>query len=107
MRRILVHVLVVSVFLLPLARARGGTQPIVTSDLLRLRSVSSIDVARDGSRAVFAVRSIATLPPGDPTVADADPTYKYRSNLFLLDLANDVNAPPRQITFGDRQDTQP
>lgn len=42
----------------------AGTEPIVTTDLLRIRSVSAIDVSREGSRAVFAVRSIATIPAG-------------------------------------------
>ena len=47
--------------------ATAGTEPIVTSDLLRIRSVSSIDVAQDGSRAVVAVRSIGErrIEPND------------------------------------------
>ena len=41
--------------------ALGGLQPIVTTDLLRVRTVSSIDVAPDGSRVVFAVSSFAAV----------------------------------------------
>ena len=41
------------------AEAEADPQPIVTTDLLRLRTVTSIDVAPDGSGVVFVVRAIA------------------------------------------------
>jgi dipeptidyl aminopeptidase/acylaminoacyl peptidase len=78
-------------------------QPIVTSDLLRIRTVSSIDVAQNGSKAVFAVRSIADRNSRN----DNDhKRYRYQSHLFLLDLTN-RNARPQQITFGKRNDRSP
>jgi len=86
--------------------ASAGEKPIVTSDLLRIRTVSSIDVAPDGTKAVFAVRSIAAKSAPAEEDAEAQPTYEYRSHLFLLDLI-DPNAEPRQLTFGDRQDGSP
>lgn len=86
--------------------ARAGTEPIVTTDLLRMRWVTAIDVAQDGSRAVFAVRSIATIPPENPNDPQAEPTYKYHSHLYSLELG-DVNAVPRQLTFGERLDGAP
>ncbi len=84
----------------------AGEEPIVTSDLLRIRTVSSIDVAPDGTKAVFAVRSIAVEPAAADQDAEAQPTYAYRSHLFLLDLFN-PDAEPRQLTFGDRRDGSP
>lgn len=88
----------------------GGTQPIVTTDLLRIRSAPSIDVSRDGLRAVFAVRSIGTLPPANPSAPASDPasgpSYKYQSHLYLLDLSEPA-AVPRQLTFGERNDGAP
>ena len=84
----------------------GGTEPIVTTDLLRMRWITSIDVARDGQRAVFVVRSIATLPPDIATDPQAEPTHKYQSHLFAIELG-DANAIPRQLTFGERQDGAP
>ncbi len=98
------------------ANVAAGTQPIVTSDLLRIRQVTAIDVSRDGSRAVCAVKSIAEERP-DPDVVTtapdqahdepaAQPTWKYRSHLFLLDLSTPDTAP-KQITFGDRFDSSP
>ncbi|MHC4826047.1 MAG: S9 family peptidase [Planctomycetota bacterium] len=90
----------------PAARAQ---EPVVTTDLLRVRTVTSIDVAADGSKAVFAVRSINALPPADGAdAADVEtaPVYGYRSHLFLLDLLN-AGATPRRLTFGDRLDREP
>lgn len=86
----------------------AGTQPIVTSDLLRIRSVTAIDVAKDGLRAVFAVRSIATVdpPPQNPDDPEAQPSYAYQSHLYLLDLS-DAEGQVRQLTFGDRKDGEP
>ncbi|MCZ6542502.1 MAG: S9 family peptidase [Planctomycetota bacterium] len=84
--------------------AWGDQGPVVITDLLRIRTVTSIDVAADGSKAVFAVRSIATLPPQDGQ--EIEPTYANRSHLFLLDLF-DLQAAPRQLTFGDRNDRAP
>ncbi|MCI0631194.1 MAG: S9 family peptidase [Phycisphaerales bacterium] len=84
----------------------AGTQPIVTTDLLRIRTVTSIDVAKDGSRAVFAVRSIASQPVQDTDDPLAEPTHRYQSHLFLVDLS-DPQAAVRQLTFGERRDGVP
>lgn len=91
--------------LLLIAPAADGKEPIVTTDLLRIRVVTGIDVARDGSKAVFAVQSIAQEAPNQDEPAD-QPEYAYRSHLFLLDLF-DPAAQPRQLTFGDRMDSAP
>ncbi|MGI9015307.1 MAG: S9 family peptidase [Phycisphaerales bacterium] len=83
-------------------------QPIVTSDLLQLRTVTHIDVSTDGERAVYAVKSIAQAKPAD---IDDDgevvpPKYEYRSHLFLIDLLQ-ADAQPVQLTFGRRNDVSP
>ena len=62
--------------------ASAQQQPIVTTDLLRIRSVSSIDVAADGSSAVYAVESFVVVEPSSEQGEDA-PTYEKRSHLFL------------------------
>jgi dipeptidyl aminopeptidase/acylaminoacyl peptidase len=89
--------------------------PVTLTDLLRIRTVSSIHVARDGTRAVYAVQSIA-VNDEDPailrTVDDLDPgavaeaSFGYRSHLFLLDLTEN-NALPVQLTWGDTNDASP
>lgn len=98
----------------------AGTQPMVTSDVLRIREVLSIDVARDGSKAVYAVKSIADVTPApampvasQPAAATssstspaARPVWKYQSHLYLLDLTT-PDAKPRQLTSGLRFDFSP
>lgn len=88
--------------------ARAGDEPVLTSDLLRIRTVADIDVSADGTRAVYAVRSIARTSPagkddhGKPT----PPEYKYQSHLFLIALDRN-DAEPVQLTFGRRNDHAP
>ncbi len=99
----------VSVLMIAAAAAAAGEEPIVTTDLLRIRSVGSIDVARDGSVAVFSVRSVGSEPaaPGaDGEAEDGDTRYENREHLFAIDLL-DVRAVPRQLTFGSRRDAAP
>lgn len=90
----------------------AGTQPIVTSDLLRIREVIAVDVARDGSRAVYAVKSIAGNTPAasdaasQPDAASIRESWTYQSHLFLLDLSS-PDTKPRQLTSGDRFDSSP
>jgi dipeptidyl aminopeptidase/acylaminoacyl peptidase len=85
-----------------LAPGAAAQDPIVTTDLLRLRSVSSIAVSWDGTQAVVAVRSIGADPSSKP---DEPPAWNNRSHLHLVDLT-DVS-PPRQLTIGDRYDHSP
>lgn len=91
--------------------ARAGDQPIVTSDLLRLRAITSIDVANDGSKAVFALRSIAQVEEDEGPTIDRDgkprpPKYEYRSHLYVIDLTiADTSAV--QLTHGRRNDHSP
>jgi len=92
--------------------ALAGTQPIVTTDFLKIRKATAIDVARDGSRAVVAVHSFETVEPETDDDADAaanahqQPEYHQRSHLYLFNLL-DRNAAPRQMTFGNQYDTDP
>jgi dipeptidyl aminopeptidase/acylaminoacyl peptidase len=97
------YLIVALLWSVPAARAQ---QPVVSTDLLRVRTATSIDVAGDGSKAVFAVRSIVALPAAGADRPAADTAYAYRSHLFLLDLV-EPGTPPRQLTFGDRLDRDP
>ena len=76
-------------------------QPIVETDLLKIAKVSEVKVTPDGAFAIYSVLSINTTPPSVP---DSDPTYSYRSNLWMLDLRSPDRAPV-QLTFGDRSDS--
>ena len=80
----------------------GQNDPIVTSDLLKIRVVTSIDVSDDGARAVFTVKSITSTPGED----DQGERHEYRSHLYALDLF-DLEAQAVQLTHGNRRDTSP
>jgi dipeptidyl aminopeptidase/acylaminoacyl peptidase len=85
--------------------ARAG-EPVVTTDLLRMRTVSAIAVARDGARAVIAVQSIATPPAPAEGASVRPPRPVNQAHLYLLDLGRPESAP-RQLTVGDRRDGAP
>src|SRR5260370_13386118 len=86
----------------PLASA-AGRQPITGADVLKIRNVTSVAVASDGSFAVYGVQIIQSAPPAD---GKGEPAYKYRTHLWRVDL-NNPNAKPEQLTFGDRSDSSP
>src|SRR5258708_36110682 len=81
--------------------AFAAKQPIVTTALLKIRRVMEVQVAPDGSFAVYSVQSVQTDPPAG---SNPDPVYKYRAHLFSVDL-NNASAKPVQLTFGDRRDS--
>jgi dipeptidyl aminopeptidase/acylaminoacyl peptidase len=93
----------VGVSVLAAAAGAAGKQPITGADLLKIRNVTSVVVASDGSFAVYGVQSVHTEPPAD---SKGEPAYRYRTNLWRIDLTN-ANARPEQLTFGDRSDSSP
>src|SRR5260370_36498793 len=100
---ILIPVVLAPVTLLGATEATKS--PIVTTDLLKIRRVTEVEVARDGSFAVYGVQEIHSEPPADTKAnPPAEPAYSYRSHLFLIDL-NSSPAKPVTITFGYRRDS--
>ncbi len=89
-----------AVLLLPVVSAAhvwaAGDDRIVTSDLLKIRAANQIDVANDGSRAVYVVSSMHENEGGG---------NGYQRHLWLADLTGE--ASPRQLTHGERNDTAP
>ena len=91
--------LTVIVFLIisPLVvNAQNGTKPILTTDLLKLKTMNQIDVSADGSRAVFVVTSMGK---------DEKEEYRYFGHLWMVDL--EELSSPVQLTFGDRNSSSP
>lgn len=80
-----------------------GADPIVALDLLRLRTVESIDVAANGSVAVATIRSFVTIPAADEAAA---PEWRSRAHLWRLDLGS-AEPHVRPLTFGPRLDHAP
>jgi len=83
-----------------------AAEPIVATDLLRIRTVSAIEVSRDGSTAIVVINSIGELPADDHLDDAAQPRLVNQSHLWAFSLFAD---PPvvRQLTFGHRNDAQP
>lgn len=85
---------IVVVLLAPPTLAQG--EPIVATDLLKLRTVGDVEIAPDGAFVVYTVRSIHEKEDGD---------YEYRTHLWRVDLRGDAN--PRALTTGERGGSSP
>src|SRR6185295_6798385 len=80
------------------ALSAAAKSPITMTDLLKIRRVTSVDMAPNGSYAIYGVQSIETDTP-----ATGDPQYNYQTHLFYINL-EDRNAKPIQLTHGKRND---
>ncbi len=83
-----------------LGLAASGDGRITATDLARIQQIVDVDVAADGSAAVFAVRSVH----GD--LDDADAELGYRTHLHWIDLT-DPEAQPVALTSGERTASSP
>ncbi|MBU1339913.1 MAG: S9 family peptidase, partial [Acidobacteria bacterium] len=89
-------VLCLCVFLLFSTAAAEEKKPIVTSDVLKIKTMGQIDISPDGKRVVFVVTSMDKNKKEE---------YRYNSHLWMLDL--EKLEPPIQLTFGERGDSSP
>ncbi len=71
---------------------------ITAADLLKLRTITDIEVARDGAFAVYAVESIYEQRDQEKVGTGK---YEYRTHLWRVGLEDD-GAEPVQLTFGAR-----
>jgi dipeptidyl aminopeptidase/acylaminoacyl peptidase len=76
--------------------AQNGTEPIRTTDLLKLKTMTGIDISPDGDRAVFVLTSMEK---------DSEDTHRYFRHLWIIDL-NETDKIT-QLTFGERSDASP
>ncbi|WPP51605.1 S9 family peptidase [Catalinimonas niigatensis] len=72
-------------------------QPLLTSDVLKIKTADQISISPYGNRAVYVVTSI---------VEDEEQDYKYLRHLWLANLDHD-NPSVQQLTYGDQSDGQP
>jgi len=86
------------------AAGAGDPTPITTNDLLRLRTIRDVAVDRLGRFAVISVEAFERTGDADRPIRPGD--CVIRRHLHRIDL-EDVDAPPRQLTFGDRRDSSP
>jgi dipeptidyl aminopeptidase/acylaminoacyl peptidase len=71
-------------------------KPITASDLMKIATAAQLQISPDGTKAITVVSRKAVRNEND---------YYYTRHLYLLDLTG--KEEPRQLTFGDRMDTQP
>jgi Tol biopolymer transport system component len=90
-------VLLFSFFLMVLVSGFGQSpKPVVASDLMKIATAGQLQIAPGGTHAVMVVARKAVKN---------DNEYYYTRHLYLLDLAGKTE--PRQLTFGERNDTDP
>jgi dipeptidyl aminopeptidase/acylaminoacyl peptidase len=89
-------VLSLCVILLSLTAAAEERKPVVTSDILKIKTMGQIDISPDGKRVVFVVTSMDKNEKEE---------YRYNSHLWMIDL--EKLTPPLQLTFGERSDSSP
>lgn len=82
--------------LFPLLLLGQAKKPIVASDLMKIATANQIDVSADGSKAVMVVTRKAVKNENE---------YYYTRHLYLADLSGKQEF--RQLTFGDKNDSQP
>lgn len=78
------------------AFAQNGTELIVTTDLLKLKTMGQVDVSPDGRKAVFVLVSMGE---------DGKGGYQYFQHLWLAKLGE--SSELAQLTFGERSDHTP
>jgi dipeptidyl aminopeptidase/acylaminoacyl peptidase len=71
---------------------------LVASDLLHVKQIESPALSPDGRWVAYILRSIVAKP-------DTADDWSYQTHLWLA--ATDGRSPPRQLTFGNAQNSEP
>ena len=87
------------VFLLTAHVNSQTKQPVLVTDMLKMKTISSVTLTEDGSTAAFVVTSI------EPESDSAKWEYKYTSQLWMV--STEPGAVPRQLTFSKEGASQP
>ncbi len=82
--------------LLPLFAMGQAKKPVVATDLMKIATANQIDVSADGSKAIMVVTRKSVKNEND---------YYYTRHLYLADLTGRQEI--KQLTFGDKSDSQP
>lgn len=79
-------------------RTATGTEPIVASDLLKIRQIEDVELSPDGRFVAYTVKRIVETP-------EDERPYAYRTQLYLVPANG--SEPPRALTRGSASATQP
>ena len=91
---ILIHLTFTIVF----AFAQNGKEPVLLTDMLKIKTAGNITVNNDGSKAAFTVTAIE---PDERSKQD----YKYVTQLYIVDMKG--SSPPVQLTYTKESSTSP
>ena len=80
----------ISTFLFLLSWSQNGKDPVKVTDLLKIKTIGSVTLTKDGSKVAFTVTSIE---PEDNSQWE----YKYVTQAWMV--PTDGSAPPRQLTY--------
>lgn len=78
--------------------AQNGTESVKVTDMLKIKSIGSVSVNKDGSKAVFSVTAIE--PDGESKTE-----YKYVTQVWLVHT--DGSSAPIQLTTAKESSSQP
>lgn len=78
--------------------AQNGTEPVLLTDMLKIKTVSNVTLSLDATKAAFTVTSIE----GDEK---SKIDYKYRTQIYTLNTEG--KSRPQQLTFGKEGATKP
>jgi len=74
-------------------------QPVLVTDMLKIKTASAITLTKDGNTVAFVVTAI------EPETDSAKWEYKYTSQVWIT--GTDASAVPRQLTFSKEGASQP
>jgi len=80
----------ISTFVLLVSWSQNGKDPVRVTDLLKIKTIGSVALTKDGSKAAFSVTSIE---PEENSPWE----YKYVTQVWMV--PTDGSAPPRQLTY--------
>src|SRR5690349_868204 len=74
-------------------------QPVLITDMLKIKTINNVTLTEDGSTAAFVVTAI------EPESDSAKWEYKYTNQIWIT--TTEAGAVPRQLTFSKEGASQP
>ena len=78
--------------------AQNGTEPVLITDMLKIKTVGNVTLAKDGSKAAFTVNSIE---PAEKSKKD----YNFQTQIYSISTS--TNSQPVQLTTAKEGASQP
>ena len=93
------HLPALIMFLACIQAVSQTRQPVLVTDMLKIKTISAVTLTEDGKNAAFVVTSI------EPESDSAKWEYKYTNQLWVV--STEPGANPRQLTFSREGASQP